>query len=438
MDRLLEDIRDRELLQGRKGVVVGAGRSGRAAAALLAAIGANVLLTDTNESLDPKLTENLGPNVQLELGPHTRAQFADAEIVVLSPGVPVRRMADVLADVPARKIVSELELSSWFTNQPILAITGTNGKTTTTTLIGEILRKAGRTVFVGGNIGIPLCEHLLSGAHADVIVLEVSSFQLQNVHLFKPQVGVLLNFSANHLDYHEDLEEYLTAKLNLFARMDEDGAAVLPAEMRTELERRDFTQARKLWFAPNDEEASRMEALHLPGAHNRSNIAAAWLAVKELGVSFEQAAEAIRDFFPLPHRQQPVADVNGVLFVDDSKATTLEAVSAALRSFDRPVRLLLGGVFKGGDVARELAPAMREHVVQVGLFGAAREIFEPALRDEFDLFWESDLEKAVQRLFADAQPGDVILLSPGTASFDAYSSYGERGDHFKRIAEGLA
>jgi UDP-N-acetylmuramoylalanine--D-glutamate ligase len=438
MDRLLEDIRDRELLRDRKAVVVGAGRSGRAASALLAAIGANVLLADTNETLAPDIARELGANVRLELGPHSRAQFAEAEIVVLSPGVPVRRMADVLADVPPRKIVGELELASWFTNSPILAVTGTNGKTTTTTLIGEILRGSGRSVFVGGNIGTPLCEHLLGGGQADVIVLEVSSFQLQNVHLFKPQVGVLLNFAPNHLDYHEDLEEYLSAKLNLFARMDEDGAAVLPASMREELETRDFTQARKLWFGPDDAEASDFDAPHLPGAHNRANIAAAWLAVKQLGVTRAQAAEAIRAFFPLPHRQQPVAEVNGVLFVDDSKATTLDAVSAALRSFDRPVRLLLGGVFKGGDVARELVPAMRGRVVQVGLFGAAREIFEPALADEFDTFWEADLEKAVKRMHACARSGDVILLSPATASFDSYKSYGERGDHFKRIAEELA
>ncbi|MGE4291281.1 MAG: UDP-N-acetylmuramoyl-L-alanine--D-glutamate ligase [Desulfovibrio sp.] len=438
MDLLPEDIRNREQYRDRKTVVVGAGRSGRAAAALLAGMGARVLLADTNESLDPTTLPDLGSNVRLELGPHTREQFAGAELVVLSPGVPVKRMAEVLADVPAQRVVSELELGSWFTQCPILAITGTNGKTTTTTLVGEILRKAGRSVFVGGNIGTPLCELPLSGERTDVVVLEVSSFQLQNVRLFQPQVAVLLNFAPNHLDYHENLEEYLSAKLNLFARMDKSGAAILPEEMRSGLAGRDFTRARRIWFSPDHAEAATLEAPHLPGVHNRANITAAWLAVKELGVTLEQAAAALREFHPLAHRQQPVAEKHGVRFVDDSKATTLDAVCAALRSFDQPVRLLLGGVFKGGDVAGELAPAMRGRVVQVGLFGASREIFEPALRDEFETFWEPDLEKAVQRLFASARPGDVILLSPATSSFDAYKSYGERGDHFKRIAEALA
>lgn len=437
MNRLLEDIRNRELLQGRRAVVVGAGRSGRAAAALLADIGAQVLLVDTNQELDPQCVADIPGDVTLETGPHRAEQFQDAEVVVLSPGVPVRRMADVLAQVPERRIVSELELSCWFTDKSILAITGSNGKTTTTTLIGEMLRAAGRRVFVGGNIGTPLSEHLLHGEEVDVVVLEVSSFQLQNVHLFRPQVGLFLNFSPNHLDYHEDLEEYLTAKLNLFGRMDPECTAVLPRSMQEELEARHFTKARKVWFGPDDAEAAEFEAPHLPGEHNRSNIAAAWQMVKAMGVSREQAARAVREFHPLPHRQQPVVEAGGVLFVDDSKATTLDAVAAALRSFHRPVRLLLGGVFKGGDVARELLPAMRGRVVQVGLFGAGRDVFEPPLREEFSTFWAEDLEQAVRRLFAEARTGDVILLSPGTASFDLYKGYAARGDHFKRIAESL-
>lgn len=435
---LQKNIPDREELRNRKVAVVGAGRSGRAAAKLLDALGARVLLADADAALDPALLADLPASVRTELGPHRREQFADAELVVLSPGVPVKRLADVLADVAPERIIAELELACRFTDSPILAVTGTNGKTTTVTLIGELLRGAGKRVFVGGNIGTPLCEHLLAGEEDDVIVLEVSSFQLQNVRRFRPRVGVLLNFAPNHLDYHTDLEEYLSAKLNLFARMDERGAAVLPEEMRAQLEPRDFTRARRLWFAPGDEPAASLEAPHLPGAHNRANIAAAWLAVRELGVTLEQAAATLREFHPLPHRQQPVAEKNGVRFVDDSKATTFEAVAAALRSFDRPVRLLLGGVYKGGDVAAELLPAMRGRVVQVGLFGAAREVFEPALKDAFPTFWEPGLEPAVRRLYADANPGDVILLSPGTASFDAYKGYAARGDHFKRIAEALA
>ncbi|SKA72375.1 UDP-N-acetylmuramoylalanine--D-glutamate ligase [Paucidesulfovibrio gracilis DSM 16080] len=438
MNRLLEDIRNRELLQGRQTVVVGAGRSGRAASMLLEAMGARVLLVDSNPELTRADLDGLPKTVELEAGAHRPEQFRNAELVVLSPGVPVRRMADVLAHVPARKIVAELELASWFTEKPILAITGSNGKTTTTTLVGEMLRASGREVFVGGNIGTPLSEHLLEEKSADVMVLEVSSFQLQNVHLFHPRVAMLLNFSPNHLDYHADLEEYLTSKLNLFARMGGDDLAVLPRAMRDTLADRDFTNARKIWFGPEDEEAASFAAPHLPGEHNRSNIAAAWQMVRAMGVTPEQAQQALHTFHPLPHRQQPVAEVKGVNFVDDSKATTLDAVAAALRSCNGPVRLLLGGVFKGGDVRKELLPAMREHVVQVALFGAGREVFEPILKNEFPVTWHPDLEQAVRALHADAASGDVILLSPGTASFDLYKGYAARGDHFQRIARGLA
>ncbi|MBU1248300.1 MAG: UDP-N-acetylmuramoyl-L-alanine--D-glutamate ligase [Proteobacteria bacterium] len=432
MNALIKEFRDLNLLDDHLGVVVGAGASGIAAARLLAELGAQVRVVDTNTKVDPSVVAAIGFDVDLQLGPHSRVQFDDADIVVLSPGVPVKKMTDVLTGVPARKIVAELELASWFTVAPVLAVTGTNGKTTTTTLISHILEHAGKKVFTGGNIGTPLCQYLLDSEPADVLVLEVSSFQLQNVRLFRPHVGLLLNFSANHLDYHVDMEEYLQAKLNLFAQQDEQDTAILPLWMKQELEERNIGNGTRLYFEPQD----LFEAPHLPGAHNRANITAAWLAVREFGVTEAQAAEAIRVFKPLSHRQEPVAEKNGVLFVDDSKATNLDAVIAAVQSFDRPVRLLLGGVFKGGDVAT-LLPACLGRVVQVGLFGAGRDTFEGPLKTKFDLFWEDNLEKAVGRLAADAKPGDVVLLSPATASFDAYKSYADRGDHFRRIVEDL-
>lgn len=437
MHELVRQFRDSRLLADQKAVVVGAGSSGLAAARLLVLLGATVTLADKSEDLPADLVADLGENVRLELGPHTPQQFADADIVVMSPGVPVKKLANVLVGVPERKIIAEMELASWFTDEPILAVTGTNGKTTTVTLMSHILKSAGKTVFTGGNIGTPLCEHLLDGSEADVLVLEVSSFQLQNVRLFRPNVGVLMNFSANHLDYHEDMEEYLTAKLNLFAQQTEDDLAVLPECMRDELSTRDFTRAPKQWFTAAPTGSERFPAPHLHGDHNRSNIEAAWLAVREFGVTEGQMREAVANFQPLAHRLEPVTEINGVLFVDDSKATNLDAVQAALRSFDRPVRLLLGGVFKGGEV-RDLLPDMRDRVVQIGLFGASREVFEKALCGEFDCFHEPTLEGAVRRLHAASAPGDVILLSPATASFDLYESYAKRGDDFRRVAKELA
>jgi len=421
-------------LAGHQAVVVGAAVSGVAAARLLAALGASVRLLDRNpESLDRECREDLtSRRVELALGPHEPRHFAGAQLVVLSPGVPVAKLAPLLAVSPGAQVVSELELASWFTQEPILAVTGTNGKTTTTSLIGHILASSGKRVFVGGNIGTPLSDHVLANPPGDVAVLEVSSFQLQNVHSFRPKVGVLLNFSANHLDYHADLEEYLAAKLRLFARMDGNDLAVLPLDMKNELERRDFTKARRIYFTPSNRFADN----HLPGAHNKSNMEAAWLACKAFGVTEEQARAAVATFKPLSHRLQGLGEKSGVLFVDDSKATTVEAMRAAIESFDRPVRLLAGGVFKGGDL-EGLKALLAAKVAQVGLFGANREIFERAWTGVVPLFWEPTLEGAVTRLYREAASGDVILLSPATASFDLYASYKERGRDFSRIMNEL-
>ena len=375
---------------------------------------------------------DLKGKAKLITGSHKKEHFADADIIVMSPGVPVKKMADALDGIPAQTIVAELEFASWFIEAPVLAITGTNGKTTTTTLISDILEKAGKKAFTGGNIGVPLCEYLLDMETAEVIVLEVSSFQLQNCRLFKPHVGVFLNFAANHLDYHDDMDEYLDAKLLMFNRMTGEDTALMHESLRNTIGDKAFTNARVEWFGPTD----RFEAPHLPGEHNRSNIEAAWQAVKRFGVTEAQAAEAIREFKPLSHRIEPVAEIDGVLFVDDSKATTLDAVIAAVKSFDRPVRLLMGGVWKGGDV-EGFAQVVKDNVTHVGLFGGSLEVFEDTLKKTFTVTWDDTLEAAIKRQAAEASDGDVVLLSPATSSFDQYKSYSERGDDFKRVVEGL-
>jgi UDP-N-acetylmuramoylalanine--D-glutamate ligase len=365
----------------------------------------------------------------LQAGPHSAAQFEDADLIVLSPGVPVKKLATVLKNVEPWRVVAEMEFASWFLSEPVIAITGTNGKTTTTTLVGHILNEAGLSTFVGGNIGTPLCDYLMADEAADVLVIEISSFQLQNCVSFAPRVACLLNFAANHLDYHLDMEEYLSAKLNLFARQDHGCLAIVPAAMQAELEARNFTKARRDYFRADVD----FPCPGLPGAHNRENIAAAWRMVRHFGVTEAQAAQAIAGFRALPHRIEPVGEVNGVLFVNDSKATTLDSVVAAVNSFDKPVRLLLGGIFKGG-VVEDIVPALTGRVVSVGLFGASREVFEPALAPHFPVSWDENLEAAMRRQFALAKPGEVLLLSPATSSFDAYKSYTERGRDFIRVA----
>ncbi|EGB14850.1 UDP-N-acetylmuramoylalanine/D-glutamate ligase [Pseudodesulfovibrio mercurii] len=432
MNRIVRKFINEAILDGKQAVVVGTGKSGLAAARLLDVLGARVRVVDRDESVTEAKLGPLAGKAELVVGPHEKGHFADADVIVLSPGVPVRKLAPVLEGVPARNVVSELEFASWFIEAPILAVTGSNGKTTTTTLISEILEKAGRRVFTGGNIGVPLCEYLLDMEPAEIIVLEVSSFQLQNCLRFKPHVGLFLNFSANHLDYHADLDEYLDAKLHLFSRMGPEDIALLHESLHPLLDGRSFTEAHIEWFGPTN----RFEAPHLLGEHNRSNVEAAWQAVKRFGVSEEQAAEAIRDFRPLPHRIEPVAERNGVLYVNDSKATTLDAAEAAVHAFERPVRILMGGVWKGGDVAK-FAEGIKGRVAAVGLFGGSREILEPELARHFSVTWDETLTEAVRRQAGLAAPGDVVLLSPATSSFDQYHNMAERGADFKRAVEGL-
>jgi len=414
--------------------VVGAGSSGRAAALLLADLGAKVRLLERNQGgLDETyVREAESAGIELRLGAHQPEDFAGLQMLVVSPGIPVRTVKALLPVGENPQIISELELASRFAQGRILAVTGTNGKTTVTALAAHVLQNAGLSVFMGGNIGTPLSEYVLSGREADVLALEVSSFQAQTCSSFHPEVGVLLNFSPDHLDYHADMDEYLRAKLNMFAFMTPDDLAILPVEMREDLEERQFTMARMKWFESTD----RFECERLPGTHNQANMEAVFQATRRFGSTERCMREALESFEPYPHRLQRVGEKAGVLFVDDSKATTVEALRAALETFDRPVLLLAGGVYKGGDLDA-LTPLLRRKVRAVCLFGDSREIFEKAWAGHVSLAWEATLDKAMHRLMTWAEEGDVLLLSPATSSFDLYANYKERGDHFQRVFEEL-
>lgn len=421
-------------LSGHQAVVVGAGRSGRAAARLLSRLGAAVRFLEKNAAsvTDDFRAEAVEAGYDLRVGDHGPTDFAGADLVVLSPGIRAAGLAEALAACPGAQVLSELELASWFTAEPMVAVTGSNGKTTTVMLISHLLEAAGRKVFTGGNIGTPLSEYVLSGDPADVVVLEVSSFQLQLVKSFRPRVAVLLNFSPNHLDWHADLEEYLDAKLKIFAAQRPGDLALVPEDLRERLAGRLLSRGETVWFAPS----GRFHSPRLAGQHNRWNMEAAFLAAAPFGLTEEAAKAAFESFAPAPHRLQIIGEKRGVLFVDDSKATTVAAMEAALKSFDRPVRLLCGGVWKGGDLGA-LVPLLKEKVASVGLFGASREVFEAAWTGQVPLFHEPTQKAAVARLFAEARPGDVILLSPATASFDLYDSYKARGRDFQDIFAGL-
>ncbi len=421
-------------LTGHKAVVVGAGKSGLSAVKLLLALGATVRLLDkrTDALSDADRASLEAQNVAIRLGEHASEDFAGADMVVLSPGVRAQSLTPFFDPAHPPQVLAELELAYWFVDAPIIAITGTNGKTTVTTLVGELLKTAGKSVFIGGNIGTPLSEYILSDEPADVIVLEVSSFQLQNVSSFHPKVAVLLNFTPDHLDWHEDLGEYFAAKLNIFAKMDNTDLAIIPLDMKTLVEEKIKINSKRVYFTATN----RFQCPTLPGKHNQANIEAAWLAVKAFGLSQEHVQNTLNNFQGLPHRIEQVGSVGMVDFINDSKSTTLDSMRAALESVDSPVLLLAGGVFKGGDL-KTLTPLFKERLKAVGLFGASREDFEPVFSEICPTSYDTTLEESVRRLFSLAAPGDIILLSPGTASFDQYSGYAERGKDFVRIMRQL-
>jgi len=432
MQRIADIPSARSALQpGGLAVVVGAGVSGLAAGELLEHLGARVRMAETRPLEDRAMLLERGWDVCT--GAHQAGHFADADLVVLSPGVNRRHLDPFLTHLRSDQVVSELELALWQVNEPIIAVTGTSGKTTTTTLIGAFLTAMGRKVFVGGNIGTPLSRYVLrrdfqGGAPADILVLEVSSFQLLNTSSLRPSVGVLLNISPNHLDYHTDMEEYRQAKFSLFARQGPKDTAIFAENLRADVQRQQSIRAKQVYFQPT----TRLNSATLSGQHNQANLEAAFLACRPFGLGEGTAKKALEHFSALPHRLQIVAEHQGVLCVDDSKGTTVTALHAALQAFDRPILLLAGGVFKGGDLAA-LKPLVQKNVRMVGLFGANREIFEQAWSGVAPpLLWEPTLEQAMDRLWREAKQGDVLLLSPATASFDLFSDYKARGLAFQR------
>ncbi|MEG6505966.1 UDP-N-acetylmuramoyl-L-alanine--D-glutamate ligase [Nitratidesulfovibrio sp. 1201_IL3209] len=432
----------RTIGKGDLAVVVGAGRSGMAAARLLHRMGARVRLLERNAGGVPADFARwaAGAGVEIATGDHSPAQFEGARAVVPSPGMAVAALRPLLSAGPdAPEVLAEMELA-WrqLDGEPVLAVTGTSGKTTTVSLCAAMLRAQGLAVFLGGNIGTPLSEYVLSvadgGPRADVLVIEISSFQLQACTTFRPRVAMLLNISENHLDYHADMAEYIDAKFRLFRCMEEGDLAIFGEGVR-DLAAARAPRARTLFF---DAGAGRFPHTRLLGGHNQANIEAAWQACREFGVTAEAAEKAVADFAPLEHRLEAVAERNGVLWVNDSKCTTVEALRVALQAFDRPVVLMVGGKFKGGDLA-SLLPLMRGRVRAVVGFGASREQFEAAWlgQGDFPMLWHDTLEPAVAEAAALAKPGDAVVMAPATSSFDLFANYKERGHAFRRAVEAL-
>ncbi len=412
-------------------VVVGAGQSGMAAARLGRKLRARVRVLEK----DPAALDREKLNCLKEMGSeslsgqHLPEHFTGADMVVLSPGVAKQSLSKVIPD--KTPVVSELEMASWFVAKPIIAVTGTNGKTTTASLIDHLLRHCGFETFLGGNIGTPLSDYVLSKTQVDLLVLEVSSFQLQHTFSFRPNVALFLNFSPNHLDYHTDMQDYLQAKLKIFQNQQADDWAILPVQLLSAVETK--TLKARLFLIDNPRS---FQTSPLKGLHNRLNIEAALTACKYFGLEEEAIMPWIGSYQAQPHRLQTVMDKNGLLFVDDSKATTIDALKAALESFESPICLLAGGKYKGGD-PRDLIYLIQQKVRLIVLFGESRQIFTRAWQEYVPVFWQPTLEEATYTVYSQAKPGDVILLSPGTSSFDLFKNYKERGLAFQRAIEKL-
>lgn len=430
------------LLSSRHVAVIGAGRSGRAAVRLLHEAGADVRLLEKKPEQMPAdfaswLSEHRVPVLG---GDHKPEYFEGVDLVIPSPAAAKSVIEPLLPegkDGAKAEICAETELA-WrmLEGEPVIGVTGTSGKTTTTSLCAAMLEAHGLRVFTGGNIGVPLSEYVLARLHgepkADVVVLELSSFQLQTCSTLHPRVGILLNISENHLDFHKDMKEYTDAKMRLFARQTERDVAVLHPSLSA-LPEAYGMKARVIYLTPG---ARPFPDTKLIGAHNQSNAEAAFLAASLFDVTREEAARAMRDFAPIAHRLEHIADMDGVQYVNDSKCTTIEALRVALAAFDRPVILLAGGKFKGGDV-EGVCPLLRDHVRAVALYGASREHFEPAWKDVVPVTWDETMDQALARARSIARPGDAVLLAPATSSYDQYRNYIERGNHFRDLVNAM-
>src|SRR5262245_21307053 len=450
----------RRWLAGKTVSVVGLARSGVAAARLILRVGGRVLASDAGEraalSADPRSLEREGG--RLWTGGHPGAAFEGAELVVVSPGVPLTIPA--LARIRARgiPIVGELELAWRAMEADVIAITGTNGKTTTTALTGELLRAQDRAVLVGGNIGTPLADHALEFAPDGIAVAEVSSFQLESTALFRPRVAAILNITPDHLDRHGSMERYVEAKARVLANQDERDCAVLNADDPGASALAPRARGGVLWFsrirtdlpgvfvedgwiaARLNGAAERICAvadIGLRGQHNVENVLAATACALWAGLPSDAIARGIRAFQGVAHRIERVRDAGGVLFYNDSKGTNVASTIKALESFTEPVILIAGGKGKGQDFA-PLGAVARGRVRHAVLIGVDRDQLRGPLSSAgVGVENAASLEAAVRAARAAARAGDVVLLSPACASFDMFDDFEHRGRVFKAVVMGL-
>ncbi len=449
-------------LKNKRVLVVGLGKSGKSAALFLRDRGARVTVSDSRsaEALAGEIPALLDAGIMVETGGHGLLTFRRQDLIVVSPGVP--------CDTPELKqvrafglpIIGELELASRFLQGQIVAITGSNGKTTTTALLGKIFADAGGPTLVGGNIGTPVIDLIAQSTPQTISVLEVSSFQLETVVEFRPHIAVVLNITQDHLDRHGTFENYAAMKARITAQQTADDFFVLNAEDKPTQMLAARTKAQVFWFSGRraikqgafvhgesivflPREGARPEPvmpvaeIPLKGAHNVENVLAAVCAARLGGVAAESIRASVAGFKAVEHRLEFVATVRGVAFFNDSKATNVDATRKALEAFPGGVHLILGGKDKNSDYT-ELADLLRARVKTVYTIGSAAEKIERHLAGVVKIVSAGTLDAAVRQAAQLAVAGDVVLLAPACASFDQFTSYEHRGRVFKELVQGLA
>ena len=446
-------------LSGQRILVIGLGKTGIASARFLAGRGAKVFVTDEKPlaELNDVIADLGDESVNCEFCAYNPDVLAQVDMIIPSPGVPPSNI--LLAEAVNKKIpiFSEIELAYRFLKPPMIAITGTNGKTTTTTLIGKILRQEGKKVFVGGNIGNPLIGYIDGKQDDDYAVVEVSSFQLQWIQYFRPFIAIHLNTTCDHVNYHGSFEAYCMTKENIFKNQEKSDLAVLNTDeprssvLAEQLVSRIqfFSTSRKVtkgmfleqntlvhYKMGGDREEYPLDIIKLPGHHNIENVMASIIATRYCGCSPENIMSAIADFKGLSHRIEFAGEKSGVAFYDDSKGTNVGAVVRAIETFSRPIILLLGGRDKEGDF-NTLSPLVKSKVKKLVLFGEARNRINDLIGGVVKTSITTTLKEAIEAAYRHSSPGDVVLLSPGCASFDEFSDYKERGRFFKDVVKNL-
>lgn len=448
-------------IRNKKVLVVGIARSGVAVARFLVDKGAVVTLTDNKrpEQLQETLRELPAGKVEVMAGIYPVVTGEAFDLLVVSPGVPLTIPPVQQAFAAQIPVLGELELAYRFAVSPVVAITGTNGKTTTTTLTGEIFKAAGFNTCVGGNIGLPLVLEVGKYGPQDVIVAEVSSFQLECIHDFKPRVGAILNFTPDHLDRHGTMESYMSAKARIFENQGQGDYTVLNYDDPEVRKLAGQTAGQVIFFSrqhkldtgvfvqnghivavtgENREQICPVQEIGIRGAHNLENALAATAATCVMGVSGEVIGRVLRTFAGVAHRMEFVAEVNGVKFVNDSKGTNPDAAIKALEAYDEPIVLIAGGRNKGSKFDEFAAVVKRKARTLVAIGECAEEIVAAVKLTGFDRIRRAaSFEDAVKTAAREARPGDIVLLSPACASWDMFKNFEERGDLFKAVVGSL-